>query len=106
MKTYKQLLTQILLKKAKGFSVKEKVEEFAVINGQMSLVKRKISTKKVLPDVNAIKALLQIDDQTLDVTKMTDEQLAVEKLRLLQLLDACNDTADTNQTPQEDTCNC
>ena len=90
---YKQLLTKILLKKAKGYTVHEKTEEFVAVNGQVQLSKRKITTKKVPPDVNAIKALLQLTEEQLDVCKMTDEQLAVEKLRLLKLLDICDQTS-------------
>lgn len=97
---YKQLLTKILLKKAKGYTVHEKTEEFVATNGQVQLAKRKITTKKVPPDVNAIKALLQLSEEELDVCKMTDEQLAVEKLRLLKLLDICDQTATTE--PQQE----
>ena len=98
---YKQLLTKILLKKAKGYTVHEKTEEFVAVNGQVQLAKRKITTKKVPPDVNAIKALLQLSQEEMDVCKMSDEQLAVEKLRLLKLLDICDKTMPT-ATQQED----
>ncbi len=80
----------------------EKTEEFVATNGQVQLSKRKITTKKVPPDVNAIKALLQLSEDELDVCKMTDEQLAVEKLRLLKLLDICDQTA-TTEPQQEQT---
>ena len=98
---YKQLLTKILLKKAKGYTVHEKTEEFVAVNGQVQLSKRKITTKKVPPDVNAIKALLQLSDEEMDVCKMTDEQLAVEKLRLLKLLDICDNTTPMDTSQQE-----
>ena len=99
---YKQLLTKILLKKAKGYTVHEKTEEFVAVNGQVQLAKRKITTKKVPPDVNAIKALLQLSQEEMDVCKMSDEQLAVEKLRLLKLLDICDKTMPT-ATQEEQT---
>ena len=98
---YKQLLTKILLKKAKGYTVHEKTEEFVAVNGQVQLSKRKITTKKVPPDVNAIKALLQLSEEEMDVCKMTDEQLAVEKLRLLKLLDICDKTSPLDTTQEE-----
>ncbi len=98
---YKNLLIKILIKKAKGYTVKEKVEEFCVTDGQINLTKRKVTTKKVSPDVNAIKALLQLSEEELDVCKMTDEQLAVEKLRLLKLLNICDQTSQ-QQTQQID----
>ena len=93
MTDYKQLLTKILLKKAKGYSFKEKTEEFNVANGETVLCKKKVVTKRVHPDVSAVKALLQLSEEDLDVSKMTDEQLAVEKLRLLQLLNICDGTS-------------
>jgi len=91
MTNNKQLLIDILLKKAKGFSYKEKTEEFNVVDGKPQLIKRKVTTKKVLPDVNAVKALLSLDEQQTDVCDMTDEQLQVEKLRLIRLLNICDE---------------
>ena len=102
MQDYKELLTKILLKKAKGFSYKEKTEEFAVVEGKRQLVKSKEVTKRVQPDVNAIKALLTLGDGDADVTKMTDEQLKVEKLRLIRLLAACDIADNTDTVPEED----
>lgn len=86
MPNYTQLLIGILLKKAKGFTVQEKTDEYAVTDGELTLVKSKVSTKEVLPDVSAVKALLDIPSDSVDVSDMTDEQLQVEKLRLLRLL--------------------
>ena len=82
----KQLLIKILLKKAKGYAYHEKTDEFNVVGGEKKLVKSKVVTKRVQPDVNAIKALISLTDSCDDVTQMTDEQLQVEKLRLLNLL--------------------
>ena len=84
----KQLLTKILLKKAKGYAYKEKTDEYAVVDGEKRLVKSKVVTKRVHPDVSAIKALITLMDDSTDVTKMTDEQLQVEKLRLISLLNS------------------
>ena len=78
---YKKLMEEVLLRKAKGYSFEEKTEEFAVVDGEMTLVKRKVSTKYVQPDVGALKALAEL----------TDEQLKAEKLRLLKLLKLCED---------------
>nr|DAH57474.1 MAG TPA: hypothetical protein [Caudoviricetes sp.] len=52
----------------------------------MTLVKRKVVTKSVPPDLSAIKVLMEIDDKQQDVTRMTDEELREEKLRLIGLL--------------------
>ena len=84
--TNKDLLIQILLKKAKGYAYREKTDEYIVTEGKKQLVKSKVVTKRMQPDVNAIKALLTLADTDMDVTKMTDEQLQVEKLRLIRLL--------------------
>ena len=84
----KKLLIKILLKKAKGYSYHEKTDEYSVVEGKKQLVKSKVVTKRVQPDVNAIKALITLSDATDDVTQMTDEQLQVEKLRLLNLLNS------------------
>ena len=54
------------------------------------------------PDVAAVKALLQISQDEVDVSQMTDEQLQVEKLRLLALINACDSVDQPSQqiTPQ------
>lgn len=86
--TNKELLVKILLKKAKGYAFRERTDEYVVTEGKKQLTKSKVVTKRMQPDVNAIKALLTLSESELDVTKMTDEQLQVEKLRLLRLLNA------------------
>ena len=97
MSDTKQLLIKILLKKAKGYAYREKTDEYVVADGEKKLVKSKVVTKRIQPDVNAIKALLTLTDNETDVTKMTDEQLHVEKLRLLRLLN------ELTEPPQEPT---
>lgn len=93
---YKELLSKILLKRAKGYTYREKTEEFNVVDGKAVLSKKKVVTKRTHPDVAAVKALLQISENELDVSQMTDEQLQVEKLRLLQLLNACDGVQEQN----------
>ncbi len=88
---YKKLMEDVLLRKAKGYSFEEKTEEFAVVDGEMTLVKRKVSTKYVQPDVGALKALAELTDDIGDLSELTDEQLKAEKLRLLKLLKLCED---------------
>ncbi len=102
MPNYTQLLIDILLKKAKGFTVQEKTDEFAVTDGELTLVKSKVSTKEVLPDVSAVKALLDIPSDSVDVSDMTDEQLQVEKLRLLRLLQLADQPTDQPSEPPTD----
>ena len=50
--------------------------------------------------VTLLLALLQLSEDNLEVSQMTDEQLQVEKLRLLQLLNIC-DGANNQQTAEE-----
>lgn len=87
MKTadYKSLLTSILLKKAKGYLYREKTDEYNVVDGEKQLVKSKVVTKRMQPDVSAVKILLQMDADA-DLYALTDEQLRAEKLRLISLL--------------------
>ena len=91
--TTRELLNKILLRKAKGYTFKETTDEFSVVDGEKKLVRSKTVTKCVQPDINAIKALIAMDDGEADVGKMTDEQLHSEKLRLIRLLDMVNDSA-------------
>lgn len=102
MTDYKQLLIKILLKKAKGYIFREKTEEFNVADGETVLTKKKVVTKRVHPDVSAVRALLQLSEEDLEVSKMTDEQLQVEKLRLLQLLNICDGASTVVSEPSEE----
>ena len=78
-------LEQALKKCAVGFDVGETVEEFAVQDGELKLVKRKVTKKAVPPDISAAKLLLESETP---VAAWSDEQLAAEKERLLGLLRA------------------
>lgn len=98
----KQLLTKILLKKAKGYAYREKTDEYVVVDGKKQLVKSKVVTKRVQPDVNAIKALITLTEDNTDVTKMTDEQLQVEKLRLIRLLNMVEEPKQPNDNTSEE----
>ena len=101
--TDKNLLIKILLKKAKGYLFRERTDEYVVTEGKKQLIKSKVVTKRMQPDVNAIKALLTLTDTETDVTKMTDEQLQVEKLRLIRLLNTYENegAVSTDQTEEE-----
>jgi len=74
-----------LVKKALGYDAKEIVEEYVGgDDGEVKLIKKKITIKNVPPDVTALKILLEENDQSLE--SLTDEQLFNEKARLLNLL--------------------
>lgn len=66
-------------KRATGYAAVETVEEYAVVDGSLELVKKRVTTKDVPPDMVAAKILLDGDD----ACSLTDEQLEVEKARLL-----------------------
>ncbi|MDE7464529.1 MAG: hypothetical protein K2M48_05825 [Clostridiales bacterium] len=74
-------------KRAQGYSAVETVEEYAVVDGSLELVKKRVTTKDVPPDMVAAKILLDGDD----ACSLTDEQLEKEKARLLkELYDSAN----------------
>ena len=83
----KDLLTRILLKKAKGYLIKETTDEYVVDeDGDKKLVKSKVVTKRAAPDVTACKILLEADVADVDFADMSDEQLQAELDRLIRLL--------------------
>lgn len=59
-KEYKSLL----LKKAKGYSEDEVIEEYGLVDGELVLQKRKVATKQIPPDLSAIKILIELDEKT------------------------------------------
>ena len=73
---------EALKKCAVGFGTSEVVEEFAVEDGELKLVKRKVTRRDIPPDIKAVKMLLDNDD----VSEMSDEQLESERQRLLRQL--------------------
>ncbi len=78
-------LKSALLKKALGYSVTETVEEYVGGDeGEIKLLKKKVTKKKVPPDVTALKMLL--DETKISVNDYTDEQLEIERQRLLKEL--------------------
>ena len=64
------------------------VEEFSLDeSGEMKLTKKKVTTKEIAPDTNAIKYLLELEHLNHNrFESMTDEQLKQEKLKLLNLV--------------------
>lgn len=47
-----------MLKKAAGYETEETQEEYSLVDGEMTLVKRKVTHKEVPPDISALKLLL------------------------------------------------
>ena len=71
------------MERALGYDADEVVEEYGFSEGEAVLVKRKVTRKRVPPDIQAAKMLL---DGTPPLTSLSDEQLQKEKERLLLLL--------------------
>ena len=71
---------EAILRKAVGYDVQEIVEEYS---GENELLKRKVSSKHMPPDMTAIKTILEIKGQENDLAKMSDEELEQLKTKLL-----------------------
>ena len=72
---------EALLKCAVGLSASETVEEFAVEDGELKLVKKKVTRRDIPPDIKAVKLLLDEN-----CTELSDEELEAEKQKLINLL--------------------
>lgn len=76
-------LKKALLKCAVGFDTSEIVEEYAVDEGELRLVKRKVTRRDVPPDIKAVKMLL---DGEADIAGMSDEELEERRKKLIEML--------------------
>ncbi len=83
MRTRDEIMDAVV-KRACGYEAKEVVEEYAVVDGSLELVKRKITVKDVPPDISAAKLVMDGGD----FSELSDEQLEMEKARLLKELSA------------------
>ena len=81
----KEALDEALLKVAVGYSVEEVTEEYAEVDGEMKLMKRKETKKDIPPDLKAVQLLLSGSEN--DFSKMSDEELERERDRLLAELE-------------------
>ena len=88
-------INALLLKVAKGCKVAEVTEEYAEVDGQLKLLKRKKTKKDVPPDLKAVQILL--GECGGGVEGMTDEELEKEKARLLDLLKTDGQVLDETQ---------
>ena len=86
-KIYKKL-QKALLKRALGYDASETIEEYAMNGDDMTMVKRKVTTKNVPPDISAVKVLLEnfSENDIANLNELSDAQLESEKQRLLALL--------------------
>lgn len=81
-------IKKALYKKALGYDANEVVEEFVLDeSGDYKLSKRKVTKKHISPDLSAVKLLLEKVEKKSDrYSKMTDEELIREKLKLIEML--------------------
>ena len=83
-KLSKEQLESVLIKKALGYDATEVVEEYAGDEqGEVRLLKKKVTIKNVPPDMTALKILLEGEQK--NVSELSDAQLEEEKQRLLNL---------------------
>ena len=75
---------EALIKVALGYQIAEVTEEYAEVDGELKLTKRKKTKKDVPPDLKAVQLLLASEGE--EFTSWTDEELEAERQRLLKNL--------------------
>ena len=101
MKKKQEKINDALLKVALGCKVAEVTEEYAEVDGQLKLTKRKETKKDIPPDLKAVQLLLAEDAGDSDYALMSDEQLQAEKNRLIELLAAQGRLRDEKKPTKE-----
>ncbi|MCD8372636.1 MAG: hypothetical protein LUD27_04980 [Clostridia bacterium] len=76
-------LKDALLKCAVGFDTCEVVEEYTVEDGELKLVKRKVTKRDVPPDIKAVKLIM---DGEAEVETMSEEELNQRREKLIAML--------------------
>lgn len=79
-------INDALLKVALGYQVAEVTEEYAEVDGELKLTKRKKTKKDVPPDLKAVQMLLANEGND-EYGAWTDEELEKERVRLLAALE-------------------
>lgn len=75
-------LGDALKKVALGYQLAEVTEEYAEVDGELKLMKRKKTKKDIPPDLKAVQMLLAADGRA-DYGGWSDEELEAERRRLL-----------------------
>lgn len=88
MKKKQEKINDALLKVALGCKVAEVTEEYAEVDGELKLTKRKETKKDIPPDLKAVQILLAGKEDNSDYALMSDEELETEKRKLLAMLAA------------------
>lgn len=72
-----------ITRKAIGYVTEERVDEYALVDGDVKPVKRKITRKEVPADVSAAKLLADLSQENDDLASMSEEELEAERIRLI-----------------------
>lgn len=96
-KSKQDIVLETLYKKGVGYTTEEVVEEYASEEKGGELLKRKVTTKKVPPDVTALKTYFEIVKQNNEFDNLNDKELQKEKIRLLKLLKKMEDKNEVEQ---------
>lgn len=81
---FDEKLNKVLVKRALGYSYKEVIEEYQQDGDDLKLIKKKVSKKIVPPDINAVKILLDKNNEDeLCFDSLSDEELEKMKEELL-----------------------
>ncbi len=76
-------LLKAALRRAEGYTACETVEEYSIdSDGQIQLVRKKVTTKDVAPDVSALKMLL---DNVVDEQPITYAELENKRRELIEM---------------------
>ncbi len=78
----RESVKEALTKCAVGLSASEVIEEFTVEDGELKLVKKKVTRREIPPDIKAVKMLLESES----TVGATDEELAAERENLIKML--------------------
>lgn len=94
VKKREEKVGEALLKVALGCRVEEVTEEYAEVDGELKLTKRRETKKDIPPDLKAVQMLLAAKEDGADYAAMSDEQLNAERERLLAALRETESEAD------------
>lgn len=94
-RTKRKKIGDALMKVALGCRVEEVTEEYAEVDGELRLTKRRETKKDIPPDLKAVQLLMASpEDGASDCSALSDEQLEAEKRRLLGLLQGAEEGAE------------
>lgn len=79
-------IKKALFKKATGYTATERTEEFGMVEGELALIKRRVKKTHVPPDVTAAKLMLLSENDIGAYENMSDEELKVEREKLIEAL--------------------